>query len=460
MNNNIILLTDSYKLSHAPQYPDMTEQIYSYFESRTGAQFKETVFFGLQYLLKRYMEGQVITEEKISQASDLVDKHVGPGVFNKAGWEYILKEHDGRLPILVRAVKEGLPVPESNVLMTVENTDPKCFWLTNLLETILVQIWYPSTVCSLSKAARQMMLRHLNKSGTPENVDFMLHDFGVRGSTSMESAAIGGLAHLVNFKGTDNIPALAMGREYYGCDMAGFSIPATEHSTITSHGQENELATYSRLLDIYPKGLFACVSDSWDFYEACRMWSGPLKEKVLARDGKLVVRPDSGDPLEVDRRGIQILGEGFGMDTNKKGYQVLNPKVGIIQGDGCILSMIDDVLTEIENYKLSADNMVFGMGGGLLQQVNRDTQRFAFKCSSITVNGVTKDVWKKPVTDNTKRSKGGKLSLIIDGYHLRTVKYAESGGAKDLLEPVFLNGEILREQTLDEIREITLKGIQ
>ena len=197
--NNILLLTDSYKFSHYRQYPPKTRTVYSYFESR-GGDFPYTCFFGLQYLLKKYLEGEVVTQEKIDYAEDRVNKHLGPGSFNRAGWQYILDQYQGRLPVMIKAVPEGTVVPNHNVLMTIENTDPNCYWLTNYLETLLVQTWYPTTVATQSRSMKQILLKYLEQTGDPSLIDFKLHDFGFRGSTSVESAGLGGAAHLINFK--------------------------------------------------------------------------------------------------------------------------------------------------------------------------------------------------------------------------------------------------------------------
>ncbi|HEY6162703.1 MAG TPA: nicotinamide phosphoribosyltransferase domain-containing protein, partial [Bacteroidia bacterium] len=203
IHNNIMLLTDSYKLSHYKQYPQGTSQIYSYFESR-GGKFNEVVFFGLQYLLKSYLKGAVVTPEKVEEAEALYAKHFGsPSLFYKKGWEYILKKHGGKLPVRIKAVAEGTPVSVSNVMMTVENTDPKCFWLTNFLETLLVQVWYPCSVATQSREIKKVLLKYLEQTGDTSLVDFKLHDFGFRGVSSVESASIGGAAHLMNFMGTD-----------------------------------------------------------------------------------------------------------------------------------------------------------------------------------------------------------------------------------------------------------------
>jgi len=240
LHSNIILQTDSYKVSHYLQYPPGTQHVYSYFESRGGA-FPEIVFFGLQYFLKRYLEGPVVTAAHIAAAEELLSSHLAAdSLFNRAGWEHILKQHGGHLPVKIRAIPEGTVVPTGNVLMTIENTDPACYWLTNYLETLLVQVWYPTTVATQSRSMKQVLNASLQRTGDPSLIDFKLHDFGFRGVSSVESAGIGAAAHLVNFRGTDTLAGIVLARHYYEEEMAGYSIPAAEHSTITSWGREHE----------------------------------------------------------------------------------------------------------------------------------------------------------------------------------------------------------------------------
>lgn len=452
-DHNIILNTDSYKLSHAAQYPAGTTNIFSYFESRVGAKFDETVFFGLQALLRRYLAGPVVTAEKIAEAASLAEAHVGFGIFNRKGWEYILHAHRGRLPVRIRCVPEGTPVPTSNVLMTIEATDPRCYWLPNYLETLLVQVWYPSTVATLSRAAKRVMLDFLDQTGGNASVaEFMLHDFGFRGVSSVESAGLGGLAHLVNFRGTDTIAALVEARRSYDAECAGFSIPASEHSTITSWGRAREVDAYRNMLRTYPTGLVACVSDSYDVEEACRLWGGPLRSEVLARSGRLVVRPDSGDPATTVVRCLEILGhrDRFGSSLNAKGFRVLHDQVRVIQGDGCTLETIGEILAHMRDHAWAAENVAFGMGGGLLQKVDRDTQRFAFKCSARESADGWMDVYKDPKTDPSKASKRGRLKLVNEGGDWSTRRIEEPG--RDEMVTVFENGAILRTETLDGIR--------
>lgn len=454
--NNICWLTDSYKVSHFKQYPLGTERVYSYFESRSGSVHPQTTFFGLQYWLKEYLAGQVVTQDKINEAEELFNDHFGGQVFNRAGWEHILKAHDGRLPVEIKAAPEGTVVNESNVLMTVENTDPAAYWLTNYLETLLVQVWYPSTVATQSRAMKQVILKYLAKTGDPSLINFKLHDFGFRGVTCPQQAAVGGAAHLVNFMGTDTVAGLVLLKKFYKEKCAGFSIPAAEHSTITSWGREHEVDACQNMLEQYPTGLVAVVSDSYDIFNCCsNIWGGVLKDKVLARDGVLVVRPDSGDPPTVVVKVLNLLGEKFGTTTNEKGYRVLHPKVRVIQGDGIDFKMLDLILDAMEKAGWSADNIAFGSGGGLLQKLNRDTQRFAFKCSSAVVNGVARDVFKQPVTDNGKKSKSGRLKLVYqDGAHgPALITVPENDNRKDQLQLVFRNGELFNEQTLADIRK-------
>ncbi|XP_045113235.1 nicotinamide phosphoribosyltransferase-like [Portunus trituberculatus] len=457
--DNIILLADSYKVTHHCQYPPGTTSIYSYFESR-GGRFPYTVFFGLQYILKRWLQGPVLTKEMIQEAKELIKVHMRDrdDIFNEEGWNYILERHGGRLPIRVCAVPEGSVVPTKNVLFTVENTDPMVPWITNFFETIFVQVWYPLTVATNSRIQKQVLHHYLKE--THENLDplpFSLHDFGYRGSTSVESAALGGAAHLVNFQGTDTVAALSLLRKFYQCPMAGFSIPASEHSTITTWGQQGEVDACRNMLESFPEGIVACVSDSYDIWNCCeKIWGEELRDLIIKRGktgGTLIVRPDSGDPPAVVLKCLQILGKAFGVTTNKKGFKMLPPYLKVIQGDGISYRMIATILEHLKQHGWSAANVSFGSGGALLQKVNRDTQKCAYKCSHAVINGEGVDVFKQPVTDPGKTSKKGRLSLIhtADG-SFSTVRAEEADPKLNLLVPVFENGELLRDYTLEEIR--------
>ncbi|XP_055958451.1 nicotinamide phosphoribosyltransferase isoform X1 [Patella vulgata] len=454
--SNIILSTDSYKVTHHFQYPPNTTKVYSYFESR-GGKFPKVCFFGLQYILKRWLDGPVVTKEKIQEAKELYKLHFGNDYFNEKGWTYIAEHHKGYLPIRINAVPEGSVVPFKNVLFTVENTDPECYWLTNYLETLLVQAWYPMTVATNSRYQKEIIAKYLDE--TADNLDglpFKLHDFGFRGTSSMESAGIGGMSHLVNFMGTDTIAGILTAKHYYGCPIAGFSIPAAEHSTITTWGKDGELEAFRNMLTQFPTGLVAVVSDSYDIWNACdKVWGEQLKDLVVSRgvNGTLVIRPDSGDPPEVVVKTLDILGSKFGTTTNTKGYKVLPPYVRIIQGDGISYETLSTILDNMKRHKWSADNVAFGSGGALLQRLDRDTQKCAYKCSFAEVNGREVNVFKQPITDLGKKSKKGRLTLELRGNDYVTVVEGKGDPSKDQLCTVFENGRLVKEFTFDEVRK-------
>jgi len=446
---NIILNTDSYKVSMFKQYPVGTTGVYSYIESR-GGRYDSTVFFGLQAFIKEYLLSP-ITQEDIDIADEILTLHGEP--FNRAGWQYILDKHAGYLPVVIRAVPEGTVVPVKQVLATIENTDPECFWLTTWLETALLRaIWYPTTVATQSWKIRQVILDYLEKTGDPNLIDFKLHDFGARGVSSLESAGIGGAAHLVNFMGTDTISAILHAREYYNAGVAGFSIPAAEHSTITSWGRDGEVDAYRNMLTNFakPGSIVAVVSDSYDIYNAAaRLWGEELREQIVDSGATVVIRPDSGDPVEVNRKLIGILGSKFGYTTNSKGFKVLN-NVRLIQGDGINELTVRSILGAFMAMGWSADNIAFGMGGALLQQVDRDTQKFAMKCSAAKINGRWIDVQKDPATDPGKKSKAGRVTLYKDkdGTFFSGVEdWPESA-----LVEVFRDGKLVKEISFEQVR--------
>jgi len=458
MTHNLIMRSDSYKTGQFGQYPGDTAKISSYVEARGGA--KESVFFGLQAYLKEYMTNP-ITKEDVDEAESYIAPHNGN--FNKQGWMDLINDHGGFLPLEIEAVPEGTVMPTSNVQMQVVNTDDKFEWLTSYMETDLLRaIWYPSTVASNSRIGKQFIGTALSiTSDIPveDQIGFKLHDFGARGASSSESAMLGGMSHLVNFLGTDTIEGLIGARKYYGEEVAGFSIPASEHSTMTSWGRDREVDAYRNMLELFSgEGkLLACVSDSYDIYNATRnIWGGELKEMVKNSGGTLVVRPDSGDPHKVPLEVIEILMEQFGFTTNSKGYKVLPDYIRVIQGDGIDMASLPRILSAMEMRGLSVDNIAFGMGGGLLQQVNRDNLKYAMKCSARQdTNGVWHDVFKDPIAGG-KTSKAGRLGLFqscgVGSCEIRTVPKDVADQKGNLLQPVFRNGELLVDQSFSDIR--------
>jgi nicotinamide phosphoribosyltransferase len=457
-HDNFILRTDSYKASHFLQYPPNTTGMYSYFESR-GGRYGDTLFFGLQYLLRQYLEGQVFTRADVDEAAAFFGAHGEP--FNAAGWLRMLDKHGGRLPLRIKAIPEGTVLPTHNVLLTAESTDPECFWIVSWLETMLVRLWYPITVATQSHYIKRDILDALVKSSDDPlaELPFKLHDFGARGVSSAESSGIGGMSHLVNFQGSDTIEGIRFANHYYDHPMAAFSIPAAEHSTITMWGRERELDAYRNMVEQFakPGKLVACVSDSYDLFDVIEnVWGDTLRDKVRDSGGTLVIRPDSGIPVDIIMKCLEVLERKVGMTKNTKGFKVLPKYYRLIQGDGVNQQSIHEILHAMLSQGYSASNIAFGMGGALLQQVNRDTQKFAFKCSEATVGGRSVKVFKDPVTDNGKRSKAGRLSLVREDGQLRTV---EGERKDDLLVTVFEDGVIRRKYALEEVRATSMKGL-
>ena len=449
---NFLIDTDSYKVSHYLQYPPNTTSMFSYIESR-GGEYNKTVFFGLQYYLKKYLTHRV-TMAEVEEAKEFFEAHGEP--FNYEGWMYIATELKGKLPVRIRAVAEGSVVPTHNILVSIESTDPKVFWVVSWIETMLLRVWYPINVCTISYTIKQIIKEALEKSSDDPNgeISFKLHDFGSRGTGSQENAMIGGASHLVNFMGSDTVVGVRCANKYYHSKMAGFSIPAAEHSSITGWGKEHEVDAYRNMLKQFakPGALVAIVSDSYNLWNACEhLWGEQLKQEVIDSGATVVIRPDSGHPATVVLKTLQILDSKFGSTVNGKGFKVLN-NVRVIQGDGVNEHSIKEILDTVINSGFSATNVAFGMGGALLTMHNRDTMRFAMKCSSTMVDGNQRDVFKDPITDHGKVSKAGILDLVFRNGEYETVRDFQSDS---VMRAVFENGTILVEDNLDEIRKRT-----
>jgi len=462
----LILQADSYKYSHFQLFPQGTKNNNSYIEARgiepkSGLHARDTeiVFFGLQMFLREYLS-KPITSEDVRRAKVLIESHGLP--FNEDDWNIIVDEYDGYFPIVINALEEGTVIKTHTAMVQVQATDDRFAWLASFIETaILRAVWYPTTVATISREAKKIIYKYLklNSDDPDAEIPFKLHDFGARGVSSSESAQIGGVAHLVNFMGTDTIEALIAAQDYYDFDgAAGFSIPASEHSTITAWERDNELDAYSNMVDKFskPGALFSCVSDSYDIVNAVDNLWPTLKSKILASGGKLIVRPDSGDPVITPINCVKSLADSFGYTVNSKGYKVIN-NAAVIQGDGIDLTTISNILFKLNADGYSTSNIAFGMGGALLQRLDRDTLQFAMKTNAIQKeDGSWIDVYKSPMGAKSKISQPGILATFKNQWgDYRTVRknYLESIGEVDLLTPVFKNGEILRETTLESVRE-------
>lgn len=477
--DNLILCSDGYKYSHHKFYGDEMTKMISYMESR-GGKFEETVFYGLQIVLKKYLEGIAITTEEVDEAHEYLGTKYGifgrDDVFDRSKFDYIIEKYDGRLPISIKAVPEGTVVNYKNVLFVIESLDDQCAWLTNFLESILLQVWYPITVASLSREVRKIVVKAFKKCTSYTNdvidamVDFVLNDFGFRGTSSVQSASIGGSAHLLNFLGSDTVVASKLIRDIYNTDrIYGLSIPATEHSIMTLKGEAGELEMMKRVLTQFPTGLVACVSDSYNIFRACsEYWGTELRDLILSRPAEpgnqLVIRPDSGHVLNTLREVFNILFDKFGYTTNDKGYKVLPPQIRVIQGDGVNLESIKEIYAMLDAEKISPENLALGMGGKLLQaDIDRDTNNFATKACSAIVDGEEVSIVKSPtemdefgnLTKSFKKSKQGRLKLVnnFDGtYRTVTSLDADFDEVEDVLVEVFNSGDIISEQTYEEVR--------
>lgn len=456
------IATDGYKITHWLQYPAGTKEIRSYFTSR-GGKFNNTIFYGLQYYMQEYLEGSIFTKNCVERAKNRCRNYFSdPTLFNYSGWLDLLDKYQGRLPIEISALPEGTVVNHGTPMFVVRNTDPDFAWLVGHVEAKLMKIWYPCTVATYSHNCKSIIRDAMIRTdGNCEGLNWKLHDFGLRGASSEESAQIGGSAHLLSFDGTDTIPACEFIDEYYTSDGCfGGSIPASEHSTITSH--KTELAAYDNFLNQFPNGLAACVSDSYDIENAIKeLWGNQLKDKVMARDGTLVIRPDSGDPVKMVLRCLYLAGEAFGYKYNNFGFKVLDSHVRIIQGDGINIHSIKDITDEMIRNHWSIQNIAFGMGGALLQNQQRDDLSFAYKACYITDNDGSRNVFKKPTSDNAKTSLGGILRVLkgTNGKFI-TVNQddLEFPNEHNYLEPVFRDGEILKNSSFEEIRNRINKG--
>jgi nicotinamide phosphoribosyltransferase len=453
---SILLNTDSYKVGMYKQYPKDVEFVYSYIESRGG--IHDEVVSGLvQPFIKEYLS-KPFTAEDLEFAKEQWQAY--GSVFPYEECKRMLEKHKGYWPVAIFAVPDGTVVKTKNVLAVVVNTDPEFPFATTWIETALLRaVWYTSTVATNSREIKKTIKKYLEMSGDVGGLDFKLHDFGARGASSFETAGLGALSHLVNFKGTDTMTANLFAKKYYGTtEPVGFSIGASEHSTITSWGRENEKEAYRNMIKEFgkPGAVFACVSDSYDIFTACKMW-GELKDELIASGATLVVRPDSGDPLVVIPSCLNILAQHFGSEVNAKGYKVVN-NVRMIWGDGITALTIETILrTMVGVYGWSADMFAFGQGGGLLQAVTRDDQKYAMKCSAVCRNGQWQDVFKDPVTDAGKVSKKGLVYLASDGNGGFETKVADPNDvlfeSNTAMQMVCVNGRIMNELTFEQVRE-------
>lgn len=469
LEDNPITDVDTYKSGHAWQYLPGMRGLYSYFSSR-GGRYRHVCFNGLQPLMLRYLCTQV-TMDHVREAESVLKSGNNP--FNRRGWEKVVTHYNGRLPIRICAVPEGTVVPTGNVLFTVETTtdDPDVAFLPNWFETKDVRLWSPTTVASRGFYIKQMLREFADTTcDDPQAwLDWAVHCFGGRGGSSLETIQINGAAHLINFNGTDTTEAVRHINHFYGGVGLWGSVPAAEHSTVCSWGPEHEEDFYEHFVKTWLYGendervkypIAACVSDPYDYFNAVEnLWFGErLHNLVRESGGKLVIRPDSGTPKEVDRKSLEIEERKLGMRKNMRGYKVGPAYFGFIQGDGINDESIPEIAHEVTSHKYAMSNIGFGMGGGGLQDMTRDTQKCALKASAIQrPDGSWVGIHKNPKTDPTKASMAGKLALVREQGEYRTV---EAPRKDNILVPVYENGRVIKTYTWDEVRANAKKGLQ
>lgn len=444
-----LLNTDSYKVGMWQQYRPGTEFVYSYIESR-GGRYDEIVMDGYRVFIQEYMSTP-FTLEDIEEANKYWTA-MGEN-FNKSGFIRMHEKYHGYWPVEIRAAPEGTVIPVKAPVLTIVNTDPEFPWATTWLETPMLRaIWFASTVATNSREIQKIILGYLQKDGNEASLPYKLHDFGARGASSFESSGIAALAHAkTGAKGSDTMTGNLFAMKYYGEALPILtSISATEHSTVTSWGRENENDAYRHMFQQFgkPGKIWACVSDSYNIYEAGHMW-GRMAPEIIASGSILVVRPDSGDPLVVLPKLVHILETYFG-STVRNGYRLLN-SVRVIWGDGITALTIDSILRlMVDVLGYSADNFAFGQGGNLQQNVTRDDQKWAMKCSAAFINGEWIDVFKDPITDPGKTSKKGLVTTYVDVEGIFSVGALD--WRKDLLEAIYVQGPLEIKDTIADIQ--------
>lgn len=498
-----ILLTDGYKLDHRRQYPEGTEVVYSNWTPRSCNYFPEAkdgvVVFGIQYFIKEYLMKQFNEmffskpkKEAVQAFKRRIDTFLGPD--NLVGTSHIEELHDlGYLPIEIKALPEGTLCPIKVPSLTFRNTLPHFYWLTNYFETLIsCTLWPPMTSATSARLYKQELIRHAKKTGFEQDfLGFLCHDFSMRGMAGVEAAIMSGMGHMTSFVGSETIPAIGALEEYYNAnadeDLIAATVPATEHSVMCAGGMEDEFYTFKRLItETYPTGFVSIVSDTWDFWKVMTEYLPILKETILARDGRVIIRPDSGTPEDIIcgwreecveeatweelsmcgqeiKGAYEILWDIFGGTINEKGYKVLNPKVGIIYGDSITLERQKEIYKRLERKGFAATNLVLGVGSYTYQYKSRDSLGFAMKATWCQINGEGKAIYKSPKTDDgIKKSLKGLLRVdtdIFGDYEVfdHVTPEAEQGGE---LKTVFLDGKLLKDWTLSEIRNNVDKSIK
>lgn len=458
---SLIMRIDSYKFSHPFAYPENIKAMTSYGEARIP--LGETIVpFGMQLLIKRYLS-ETITAEDVEAAEQFALAHFGRPLFHKEAWMKVVTVYGGKLPLIIRSVKEGTVMSGSQPIYTVTVFDEDLFWMSAGFETMIQRgIWYPTTIATEDYKTKQEIIKRYEATGADVSlIPFALHDFGGRGVSSGETAEIGGAAHLVNFMGSDTVEGILTANFYYKCDMAGFSVYATEHSIQCSFGPTRENAIdylRTQIKNATPGSILSIVIDGYDVFRETELLCNELKQEIIDSQAKIVFRPDSGDMMEIVPAILKMQADAFGFNITSTGHKQIK-HVGLIQGDGISHKTLLELLDHVISLGYSADCVVFGSGGALLQKVNRDTKKFAQKACSILVNDAWKGIAKDPITDHGKKSKEGILTLGRNNAtgELETLRIDDGfpEGYEDAHYLVYYLGKLFNEVTLDEVRANT-----
>lgn len=460
---SLMLQTDGYKLDHRRQYPEGTTRVYANWTPRKSriSGVDRVVFFGLQAFLRDFLGSP---PSNLHQGySEFVANYLGP---NDIGDQHIRDlESLGYWPLRFCAVPEGTRVPIGVPMFTVENTHPDFAWLVNYLETALsASLWLPCTSATQADRMRRLLDGWcVGTDGAQPVVPFQAHDFSMRGMAGLEAACASGAGHLLSFDGTDTMPAIQWLQRHYGGQHVGASVPATEHSVMCAGGQDDEAETFRRILDLYPTGIVSVVSDTWDLWKVLTETMPALRDAIVARDGKLVIRPDSGNPADIlcgtggdtpaGKGVVELLWDVFGGSTSKHGYRSLHPCIGTIYGDAITYERADEICSRLAQKGFSSTNVVFGIGSYTYQYVTRDTFGFALKTTWCEVAGQGRDIFKKPITDSGEKfSARGRLAVTHDLELIQRATPAQE--ALSILQPVWEDGRFVRTQTVQDIRRI------
>jgi len=478
---NPLLLTDGYKTGHHQQYPKGTTLVYSNFTPRSNKYApkgcNEVVVFGTQMVMQQLHEA--FQNDFFSRPKDEVCGEMKRELSMYLGTDYDVSHfealHDlGYLPICVKALPEGTKVPMKVPVLTIYNTVPEFYWVTNYLETILSNLlWKPMTSATIAHQYRKVLTKWMEKTDAERAwfIDWQGHDFSMRGMDSVDAVISSGLGHLTSFLGSDSLPTIYGARKYYNAEgMVCGSVNATEHSVMCAGGKEDEVETFRRLLETYPTGILSVVSDTWDLWKVCTEHVVTLKEEIMARNGKLVIRPDSGDPVDIicgesnsnvattpqNKGVIQLLWDAFGGTVNEQGYKVLDSHIGAIYGDSITIDRAEEICKRLEAKGFASTNVVLGIGSFTYQYNTRDTFGFAMKATYVEVNGEGREIFKDPITDDgTKKSATGLLAVFRDdnngAYQLHD-HCDWNTEEKGELQVIYNNGHFKNVTTLEEIR--------